>query len=75
MASSESASPAGVAATMKADKANRDSLAKKKSAIKADLERVTAELEEVEQMKADAEDLEDEELLAEMFAEEQRLQV
>lgn len=59
---------------MKADKANRESLAKKKSAVKADLERVTAELEEVEQMKADAEDLEDEELLAEMLSEEQRLQ-
>ncbi len=73
MASAES--PSGVAATMKADKANRESLAKKKSAVKADLERVTAELEEVEQMKTDAEDLEDEELLAEMLAEEQRLQV
>ena len=60
---------------MKADKANRESLAKKKSAVKADLQRVTAELEEVEQMKADAEDLEDEELLAEMLSEEQRLQV
>ncbi|KAL0018112.1 hypothetical protein WJX79_001500, partial [Trebouxia sp. C0005] len=72
MATSESAT--GVAATMKADKANRESLAKKKSAVKADLERVTAELEEVEQMKADAEDLEDEELLAEMLSEEQRLQ-
>ncbi|KAL0054820.1 hypothetical protein WJX82_002841 [Trebouxia sp. C0006] len=72
MAASESAT--GVAATMKADKANRESLAKKKSAVKADLERVTAELEEVEQMKADAEDLEDEELLAEMLSEEQRLQ-
>lgn len=73
MAASESAT--GVAATMKADKANRESLAKKKSAVKADLERVTAELEEVEQMKADAADLEDEELLAEMLSEEQRLQV
>ena len=73
MGTSESGT--GVAATMKADKANRESLAKKKSAVKADLERITAELEEVEQMKADAEDLEDEELLAEMLSEEQRLQV
>ena len=73
MSSTDSAS--GVAATMKAEKANRDSLAKRKSAIKADLERVTVELEDVEQMKAEAEDLEDEELLSEMLAEEQRLQV
>ena len=60
---------------MKADKANRESLAKRKSAVKADLERVTLELADVEQMKAEAEDLEDEDLLAEMLAEEQRLQV
>lgn len=72
MSSSESAS--GVAASLKADKANRESLAKRKSAVKADLERVTAELADVEQMKAEAEDLEDEDLLAEMLAEEQRLQ-
>ena len=63
------------AASMKAEKANRESLAKKKSAIKCELERTAAELEEIKQLKAEAEDLEDEEMLNEMQAEEQRLQV
>ena len=65
----------GAAASTKAEKANRESLAKKKSALKAELERTAAELEEIEQLKAEAEDLEDEEMLSEMQAEEQRLQV
>ena len=60
---------------MKAEKANRESLAQKKSAIRAELEKTAAELEEIGQLKAEAEDLEDEEMLSEMQAEEQRLQV
>lgn len=60
---------------MKSEKANRESLAKKKSALRAELEKTAAELEEIEQLKAEAEDLEDEEMLSEMQAEEQRLQV
>lgn len=71
MASTES----GAAASMKSEKANRESLAKKKSAIRAEFEKTAAELEEIEQLKAEAEDLEDEEMLTEMQAEEQRLQV
>ena len=73
MASTEGSS--GAAVSMKAEKANKESLAKKKSAIKAELEKTAAELEEIEQLKAEAEDLEDEEMLSEMQAEEQRLQV
>lgn len=73
MASTESSF--GPAASMKAEKANRESLAKRKSAVRADLEKTAAELEEIEQLKAEAEDLEDEEMLSEMQAEEQRLQV
>ena len=61
--------------SMKAEKANKESLAKKKSAIKAELEKTAAELGEIEQLKAEAEELEDEEMLGEMQAEEQRLQV
>lgn len=71
MASTES----GAAVSMKSEKANRESLAKKKSVIKAELEKTAAELEEIEQLKAEAEDLEDEEMLSEMEAEQQRLQV
>ena len=72
MASTETT---GAAASMKAEKASRESLAKKKSSVKAELEKVAAELEEIEQLKAEAEDLEDEEMLNEMQAEERRLQV
>lgn len=70
-----SAEATGAAASMKAEKANRESLAKKKSSVKVELEKVSAELEEIEQLKAEAEDLEDEEMLNEMQAEERRLQV
>lgn len=65
----------GAASSMTAEKANRDSLAKKKSAVKVELDKISAELQEIEQLKAEAEDLEDEEMLTEMQAEEQRLQV
>ena len=67
--------PSGVSATLKADKANRESLAKQKSAAKVNLDNVLLELGEVQQMKEEAEELEDQDLLVELSATEERLQV
>lgn len=67
--------PSGVSATLKAEKANRESLAKQKSAAKVNLDNVLLELDEVQQMKEQAEELEDEDLLVELQGAEQRLQV
>ena len=67
--------PSGVSASLKADKANRDSLAKQKSAAKVNLDNVLLELDEVQQMKEQAEELEDEDLLVELSGAEERLQV
>ena len=67
--------PSGVSASLKADKANRESLAKQKSAAKANLDNVLLELEELQQMREEAEELEDAELLLELSQSEKRLQV
>lgn len=67
--------PSGVSASLKADKANRDSLAKQKSAAKVNLDNVLLELDEVQQMKEQAEELEDQDLLVELSSAEERLQV